>query len=451
MCRLNFRIKVDLCKFYNDVRRFCWIFVDGSRTLRISHAMEHISKLFNIKEPFHLVLNQTEYLPPNEDIRVLKENETILVCPGTGLECETETSEVVNNSVAQSEVQNIFAKTEVFNHSVLHKESQTNFYPNDSDSILIQKSELNEAVNRSQTDVLETSMVCERMEDEQSSTTNSKVDGSVFTDFNVDSSLRPKRKRTRSRKKKAQEIKEPVKIEIKAAKPKIIDSFIISTNKHIRFDSIESPEMVAKQITPNKKMNGSYTNEATPSHKLANLLSLGQNSTPITFTNSQVKEEIKIEHVSDEDTRPNISFETNSESKNFVKALQEGKELTSKDLETCPPLITKPELKSILAFKMLKIGADYTPQVSEFIVAEVISYCPASLLYTFKIMQGILEVQVPVGKFTLIEDDEEQTLNDTITINIAQLIEPRIVSMTDPNGASTPVNNCSTIIDHVNN
>lgn len=73
------------------------------------------------------------------------------VCPGTGLECETVTSEVVNNSVTQSEVQNIFAKTEVFNNSVLHKESQTNFYPHDSDSILIQKSELNEAVNKSQT------------------------------------------------------------------------------------------------------------------------------------------------------------------------------------------------------------------------------------------------------------------------------------------------------------
>ncbi|XP_076279754.1 uncharacterized protein LOC143208805 [Lasioglossum baleicum] len=439
MCRSNFRIKLDLCKFYNDVRRFCWIFVDSTRMLHIAHAMDHITKLFSIKEPFHLLLNEAEYLPPNEDIRVLKENETILVCPGTGLQSETDLPTRVTRSRSPvPEVQSSCTKTETVNDSVVHKESQTQFYLVQSEPTVVEKNELIEVLDRSQSDALETSTLCERTEDETNSTSDSKVDGMTLTDFNIDNNLRSKRKRKRTRKKKTQEVKPSVKNEIVTVKPKIINTYVISTSKHIRFDNLDSPETVAKPNTPNKKMNGSYPNEVAPSHELANLLSLGHNPTPVTFTNSQVKEEIKLENMSDEETRLNASLETKSKGNNLLKKLQERKQLTSKDLEACPILLTKPELKCVIAFKMLKIGSDYTPQVSEFIVAEVVSYCPKSLLYTFKVLHGVSEVQVPVGKFTLIEDEEELTLNDTITINIAQLIEPRIVSAINPDRVSTP-------------
>jgi len=75
----HFRLKVDLSKFFHDARRFCWIFIDGAKIQQIIHMKQHISKLFNIVEPFHLLLNDTEYLPPIEDVRILKENETILL------------------------------------------------------------------------------------------------------------------------------------------------------------------------------------------------------------------------------------------------------------------------------------------------------------------------------------------------------------------------------------
>ncbi|XP_076654660.1 uncharacterized protein LOC143360027 isoform X2 [Halictus rubicundus] len=436
MCRSNFRIKLDLCKFYNDVRRFCWIFVDGTRMQRVAHAMDHITKLFSIKETFHLLLNEAEYLPPNEDIRVLKENETILVCPGTGIQSETNLPTRVTDRTPVPEVQSSFTKTEIVNNLVVHKESQTNSYLVQSEPI-VEKNELVEALDRSQNDALETSTLCERTEDETNSTSDSKVDGTTFTDFNIDNTLCTKRKRKRTRKKKTQEVKPSVKNEVVAVKPKIINTYVISTSKHIRFDNLDSPETVAKPNTSNKKVNGSYIDEVAPSHELANLLSLGHNSTPVTFTSSQVKEEIKLESMSDEETRLNASFETKSKSNSLLKMLQEGKKLTSKDLEACPSLLTKPELKCVIAFKMLKIGSDYTPQVSEFIVAEVISYCPKSLLYTLKVLR-LSEVQVPVGKFTLIEEDEERTLNDAITINIAQLIEPRIVSAIEPDTVPTP-------------
>ncbi|XP_078044726.1 uncharacterized protein LOC144474096 isoform X1 [Augochlora pura] len=429
MCRSNFRVKVDLCKFYNDVRRFCWIFVDGTKMLRIKHAVEHITKLFNIKQPFHLLLNETEYLPPDEDIRVLKENETILVCPGTGLEAETELP-LIATSIALQESQDNFAKPEIISNLVLHKESQTNFYSVQPEPSIVEKNELIEALNRSQNDALETSsMQCDRTEDETNSICDSKVDGQILSDLNLDSSFctRSKRRRIR-RRKKTHEVVEPVKCEPVARKPKIINTYVISTSKHMRFDNLDPPENATKQSTPVKNMNGSITNEVAPVHELANLLSLGDNSTPVTFVNSQVKQEIKLEHVSDEENR---LAEVKNKSNNVLELLQQGRKLSSKDIEACPALITKPELKYIVAFKMLKVGSDYTPQVSEFIVARVISFCPKTLLYTFKVLYGLSEVQVPVGKFTLVEDDAEQTINDTITINIAQLIEPRIVSTAD--------------------
>ncbi|XP_017882316.1 uncharacterized protein LOC108626249 [Ceratina calcarata] len=128
MSRFNFRIKIDLCKYYNDVRRYCWIFIDGTKMLQIAHLMEHITKLFSIKEPFHLLLNETDYLPPNEDIRILKENETILVSPGSGLNNDTTINNVIlSESRYRQEVENTPVKQERIGNSVQHKQMQTNF------------------------------------------------------------------------------------------------------------------------------------------------------------------------------------------------------------------------------------------------------------------------------------------------------------------------------------
>jgi len=75
----HFRLKVDLSRFFHDARQYCWIFVDGTRVQRIDQIEQHIAKLFSILEPFHLLLNDTDYLPPTEDVRILEKNETILL------------------------------------------------------------------------------------------------------------------------------------------------------------------------------------------------------------------------------------------------------------------------------------------------------------------------------------------------------------------------------------
>lgn len=75
----HFRLKVDLSRFFHDARQYCWIFVDGERVQRVVHIEQHIAKLFDIPRPFHLLLNDTDYLPPTEDARILEKNETILL------------------------------------------------------------------------------------------------------------------------------------------------------------------------------------------------------------------------------------------------------------------------------------------------------------------------------------------------------------------------------------
>ena len=69
-----FCIKLDFCKYYNDLRRFCWIFIDCTKMLQIDDIKKHIKKLFRIKDPFDLFLNDNEYLEKT----VLKENKIIL-------------------------------------------------------------------------------------------------------------------------------------------------------------------------------------------------------------------------------------------------------------------------------------------------------------------------------------------------------------------------------------
>ncbi|KZC09675.1 PREDICTED: uncharacterized protein LOC107187793 [Dufourea novaeangliae] len=441
----NFRIKLDLCNYYNDARRFCWIFVDSTKMLQISHVIGHITKLVNIKKPFHLMLHTTEYLPPNEDIRILKENETILVCPGTGLQGESYLLDTRINTTTVPTLQNNFTKPVIKNNYVSDKESQTNILPIQSKSALVQENELNKTLNGSQSDVLETSALSYKPENEANCTIESNVDRNTIDKLNTDNNLTRKRKRSR-KKKKAQTINETpnknVDTETQVKKPVIINSCIIPSSKHIRFDTLDTAKANRKQITHREETNESSTNEVTVSHELDNLLSLGQNSTPVTFTSQNIKQEIKIEHIPDEQTQLDVSFEKKDESENLIKQLQEGKELLNVGLDGYPVMTKKPELKDVVAFKMLKIGSDYTPQVSEFIVGEVVCYCPKTLTYTFKVWQGLSEVQVPIGKFTITDDNnEERTLNDTVSVNYALLMEPRLLSTSNPERIPTPTDN----------
>ena len=68
---MDFRIKVDLSKVFQDHRKISWIYVNTSMILTIKHLQEHIAKLFDILEPFYCICEST-YLPLNEDVRILR-------------------------------------------------------------------------------------------------------------------------------------------------------------------------------------------------------------------------------------------------------------------------------------------------------------------------------------------------------------------------------------------
>lgn len=203
--------------------------------------------------------------------------------------------------------------------------------------------------------------------------TDSKtVDNNVIEDNMIDSNVSDtKRKRVRKRKPKNQLrqfavaplniTEDVVSKESKSKKPKIIDSYIIPSGKHIRFDNMENDEnTVAKQIVQeNESKNESCSSKAPSSRDLSTLLALGQSSTPITFTNEnkKLKNGIKTEGVSNNEIRKNFNkivedgTEKNSCSKESKKEIQNYKSLHT-ELEKVPIMTRKPQYNDIIAFKV---------------------------------------------------------------------------------------------------
>ncbi|KOC70840.1 Coilin [Habropoda laboriosa] len=450
----NFRIKLNLDKFYDDVRRYCWVFIDGTKMLKINHVMEHIMKLFKIKQPFHLLLNETEYLPPNEDIRILKENETILVSPGSGLDIGLE----LCRTILKLPEDESFIQSKRNTNTVQHKQLQANLSPILSNPV--PEIVFNKNTNLFENDIPDITMVSNEIESSEIAIRD-EVAINTMENMTCPKRIRARRKKKEKKNTQRQEIEED-----KSRKPRIADIRIIPSGKHIRFDNTDHVDITEKEVDHAETVNGSNTPKLSPPWELANLLSLGQNSTPLTFTNKKVKKPDKVEPMFEEETQSIISPDNKNENtvlnkkleeentnkeveekdpheevegKNPNKNIKEEKNPSSKDYESYPLLTEKPKVKDIIAFKMLKIGSDWTPQVSNFIEGEVLSYYPLSSLYTLKVLQGLSELQVPVGKFTIIEKEEERIVNDTITLNYSQIMTPRIVS-TCNSSSDTPTN-----------
>ncbi|KAK9294502.1 hypothetical protein QLX08_010903 [Tetragonisca angustula] len=413
----NFRIKLDF-KYYNDVRRFCWIFIDCTKMLQIDDIKEHIKKLFGINDPFDLFLNENEYLPPKENIQVLKENEIILVSPGSHL-----SNNQFNNLPLSIEFSSIDANKQ---------ELEGNFaYPEQIEELISQSGK-----NSARQEQLSNNFpaVLSSQQDLSTDTTNNFQSGEEMYDTSNPEILDtlPRRKRVRHRKKKTK-VDTQLTEEDKPAKPKITNSIIsstISSCKHIRFDNVDNKIIVNDQfICP------APSNRVDTVHKLKNLLSLSKNAIPLTFENNRIKgmtcKKEKEEKENVEDTVANVVSKNINGNTASTERLEEVNKFLDIDFETYEVMVVKPKIEDIIAFKMLKIGTDYTPQMSNFIVAEVIFYCSEKSLYKLKILQGLSEVQVPIGKFTIMEETEERVLNDIITLHHAQIVKPRLVSNSD--------------------
>ncbi|XP_011254359.1 uncharacterized protein LOC105250116 isoform X2 [Camponotus floridanus] len=444
MKHLQFRLKIDLSKFFHDARQFCWIFVDGTKIQQIIHIQHHISKLFSITEPFHLLLNDTEYLPPTEDVRILRENETIQVIPGSGIKIEVDKAETTCNG------------------SMHDKKMHTKTGIDVSDMLDVSNNVSSDMQPTSIKNMTFYSVIDDTMIDDTEEETDSKVtDNNLTEDCNMTDSIVSiaKRKRVRRRRPKNQIktsfiLSSDMNEENKQKKPKIIDSYIIPSGKHIRFDNIEKDENTEKEDTTEKKeniekkettemeehniakqivqeisRNESYISKTSSSRDLSTLLALGQSSTPITFINKKAKTEVKMENKSNDgsmiDRCSNLSQFL---MKNIKSKIQNYENLIHSDLEVMPIMTRKPQVKDIIAFKTLKIGTDYTPQVSNFIITEVIGSCANFTRYHLKIIKGKEEIKAPCGKFSLSEDVSAGDDMDTFFLSYSQMQEPRLLS-----------------------
>lgn len=215
------------------------------------------------------------------------------------------------------------------------------------------------------------SVISDTVIDRSEGDTDSKtIDNNLTEDCNVIDSIVSiaKRKRVRKRKpnNRSQLIVSPPDIteenipnESKSKKPKIIDSYIIPSGKHIRFDNMDNDENnIAKQIVQEVSRNESYLSKASSSRDLSTLLALGQSSTPITFVNKKLKSGVKTESVLNDEIRSkNVnkimedSIEKKLCSKESKKEIQSNKSLHV-ELEKVPVMTRKPQLNDVIAFKV---------------------------------------------------------------------------------------------------
>ncbi|KMQ93393.1 hypothetical protein RF55_6508 [Lasius niger] len=353
------------------------------------------------------------------------------VFPGSGIKNEVDEAEICNSSIHDTQVHTTNIKTGIVT----------------SDTLDVSNNNLSDTQPSSINDMIYYSVINDTMKinkDTEEDTDSILTDNNLTENCNLTDSTTSikKRKRVRRRKPK-KEFKSLTELilessnmsENKFKKPKIIDSYVIPSGRHIRFDNTEKEENnIAKQIVQETSRNESYVSNASSPRDLSTLLALGQSSTPITFVSKQVKNEVKMENKLNNGIRSrilnkivedNVSTEKNLYNKEKAQSYENW---MPSDLELIPIMTRKPQVKDIIAFKTLKIGSDYTPQISNFIVTEVIDSCAHSSNYTLKIIKGKEEVQVPFGKFSLSEDTSDSHCDmDMFLLNYSQMQEPRLL------------------------
>ncbi|XP_030751482.1 uncharacterized protein LOC115878999 [Sitophilus oryzae] len=87
-----------------------------------------------------------------------------------------------------------------------------------------------------------------------------------------------------------------------------------------------------------------------------------------------------------------------------------------------------PKIGDIVAFRILKMTEDYTPQLSSYIMGRVEMYIADRATVYFKILRGNEELVQPSGKLSLeMEGKEDRENSKHKEFSWSQLIEPRLV------------------------
>ncbi|XP_012270452.1 uncharacterized protein LOC105694396 [Orussus abietinus] len=409
----SFRVKIDLSSLYHDSRRHSWVYIVQFERPQIRDLEKHVAQVFGIKEPFHLLINGNEYLPPVEDIRIIKETDVLVVLPGTGhwSHVSDRFTPCGNSSQRSIEVE-------------LLRPSETQ----------IIKSYVPEKAKEEQ------DVVPEKCESMQSSTVESKTDDDcVIEDVNIVNKVdvQRKRKRTRrsQRKKTSNNTSEPPLsslLQQQLKKPTIIDSVVIPSGKHTRFDNDVSENGTSandEDMGPSEKIrtlserSSICENGSASSKDLSVLLSLQKSSQPLTFTSKSDKKDVKSKDTSNGPSQDSGVKEMELTNNIPVKDV----DISSVNPQSYPIMKSIPQLNDIISFKILKMGNDYTPQCSNFVIGKVTDFHPTRSSCTFQILKGKSELETPKGKFALPDDLQPGNEIETVTFYTTQLIEPRLL------------------------
>ncbi|XP_014224301.1 uncharacterized protein LOC106650668 [Trichogramma pretiosum] len=454
MTRHDFRVKVDLSRVFKDARRYSWIFVDSTKIFDVRHLANRVQEVFGVSQPFHLLSTHEDtnvFLPLDEDVRVLENNDTVLIVPGTGINESSEVSSGVKRGMNYEELEkdisvkykhprhdpelnfpNGFEKEEFETSKISQNLDASTPYLSDksymtTNNITINKTDL--AANSFYRTALHDTMEVE--------TNDSKMavngDNSVNS-VNDDSLVSTKRKRVRSRKKKTKDAtisESDISMnETNNKKPKVVSSVLLPSGKHIRFeglddDSSEFSESNNSTINTSSKtqVNGSngVKNNAAIKNDLSNLLSMGQSSTPLTFSYKKPRKEMKISEklIEVSDSMEYQNFSNKQENQNSSIKQANGQE----NSQLAPPATPEPDTYS---FKVFRISENYTPQVSSVILGRILARSKEGSQLTMKILHGKDQLRDPEGKFALPKEDEEDEVdkdNDIITIEKEKLLE----------------------------
>ncbi|KAF7988830.1 hypothetical protein HCN44_007140 [Aphidius gifuensis] len=400
--RSNYRILIDLSNYYDDARRLSCVFTDDKTISHIIHLKQRISKVFKIPGEFYLVAGQEVYLPLNEDIRIIKENEIIQVVPGSGVEGFLLWKDLtVRHDGNPLEALPVKQTAENINLRIDNNQ-ETKLIQQKNSLQIVESLKLN--LQQSHIDNNE-----KLINDIANKTNDQSITNNQNESSGISSIPRRKRKRIRKRKPKktieqftTNSIKEIIQkpIEFNSIKP-------ISKPKHMKFNWDD----INDEIT-NKN------NDDTSS--LSNLLNLKNTPIPVIFEGKKTNnfDKLKIEKCE------NIHGFDNNGDKNL--------DYNKINPQNYP--IHKAELlvDDVIAFRVFKLENDYTPGVSGNIIAKILNADKDKQSYKLSIITGGDQLKEPEGKFSLENNDLEMDVGNETTSIQSEIIEKKSTELIEP-------------------
>uniref|UniRef100_A0A0C9RLV1 COIL protein n=1 Tax=Fopius arisanus TaxID=64838 RepID=A0A0C9RLV1_9HYME len=397
----NYRVKVDLSEFYKDVRKLSYVYVNEKSTSHILHLHERIKKIFGITRPFYLTCEGV-YLPLNEDVRIIQGEETITVSPGSvNPNCLTLWKEigVKSNGKPLSTIQvpksleneNSRTPIEKTNGSITESERQSLMsLPEDSDT--------------------------DATQDPQRTVENPETSGMYSI---------PQNKRRRVRKRRSKPDPEPQQ------PPPIVTP---TPRSNPVFNSPFSPKIKPKHFKFNWEDNEEVNNTTerngeTGVPELNTLLSLKNCQFPVTFVGQKTKCEGPVQQGHEG------SHQSPARTGNEILDSNSSKKMDFSNVNPLDYPIHNQDLMEgdVVAFRVLKIGSDYSPTISGYIVAENVSRNSELGTYSLKIISGEDQLKDPEGKFSLLTEEELENSestpnkNEIHTTTKEELLELRLI------------------------